>query len=73
MACVGLNRSLLACDAQVGYGWMYGTAIVSGSWVVLAVALGSHLSQLMFLALVETPHIEVRADLEQSRSPAVQP
>lgn len=42
---------------QVGYVWMYASAFAKFSPIVLACALGTHLAQMAFLAVVETPHI----------------
>lgn len=42
----------------VGYGWAYAVGLLSRSYVVLALAMGSHLWQMFFLQFVETPHIE---------------
>ena len=42
----------------LGYGWMYGSAIISGSFPVLALAMFSHLFQMLFLGYVEDPHIQ---------------
>ena len=41
----------------VGYGWMYGMALMTGSSHVAALAFGSHFMQIGFLILVEDPHI----------------
>jgi phosphatidylethanolamine N-methyltransferase len=41
----------------VGYGWMYGCALVTGSAHVTALAFASHLMQIGFLVFVEDPHI----------------
>jgi len=41
----------------VGYGWMYGLALMTGSSHVAALAFGSHFLQIGFLVLVEDPHI----------------
>lgn len=37
---------------------MYGAALISRSYAVLAFTLATHLTQMVFLATVETPHIE---------------
>ncbi|GBG27905.1 Phosphatidylethanolamine N-methyltransferase [Hondaea fermentalgiana] len=42
----------------VGYGWMYGCALLSRSYQVLACAMGFHFSQLIFLILIEAPHVD---------------
>ena len=42
----------------VGYAWMYGCAMISGSFQVLALAMFSHLMQMLFLGYVEDPHIQ---------------
>ncbi|KNC55131.1 phosphatidylethanolamine methyltransferase [Thecamonas trahens ATCC 50062] len=42
----------------VGYGFYYGLALMSHSYTVLYVSLLGHIAQLVFLALVETPHID---------------
>lgn len=41
----------------VGYGWMYGLALMTGSSHVAALAFGSHFLQILFLIVVEDPHI----------------
>jgi len=42
----------------VGYGWAYATGLFSRSYTILALAMASHLAQMLFLYFVETPHIE---------------
>ena len=42
----------------VGYGWMYGCALITRSSDVTVLALGSHLLQIGFLVFVEDPHIQ---------------
>ena len=41
----------------VGYGWMYGLSLMTGSSHVAALAFASHFMQIGFLILVEDPHI----------------
>ena len=41
----------------VGYAWMYGLSILSGSFQVLTLTMISHCLQLFFLAYCEEPHI----------------
>jgi len=48
----------------VGYAWMYGTSMLSGSYQVLALAMFSHLFQMVFLTYVEDPHIQRTYGLE---------
>lgn len=43
---------------SVGYAWAYAVGLFTRSYVVLAVAMGSHMAQMIFLMLAETPHIE---------------
>ena len=40
------------------YGWTYSVGLMSRSYKVLVLAMASHLAQMIFLSLVETPHIE---------------
>eukprot|EP00761_Pharyngomonas_kirbyi_P000699 gb/GECH01000699.1/.p1 GENE.gb/GECH01000699.1/~~gb/GECH01000699.1/.p1 ORF type:complete len:624 (+),score=118.98 gb/GECH01000699.1/:1-1872(+) len=42
----------------VGYAFYYGSAIITSSYTVLYVSLTAHILQLIFLAFVESPHIE---------------
>ncbi|VDB92196.1 unnamed protein product [Peniophora sp. CBMAI 1063] len=42
----------------VGYAWLYGLALLAGSYPVLLTALAAHAAQFAFLALFENPHIE---------------
>lgn len=42
----------------VGYSFYYGCAILSRSYTVLYVSVIAHVAQLLFLVLVENPHIE---------------
>eukprot|EP01113_Clastostelium_recurvatum_P001576 TRINITY_DN10642_c0_g1_i5.p1 TRINITY_DN10642_c0_g1~~TRINITY_DN10642_c0_g1_i5.p1 ORF type:complete len:772 (-),score=167.47 TRINITY_DN10642_c0_g1_i5:94-2361(-) len=42
----------------IGYGFYYGTALLSQSTTVLYVSLFAHFCQLLFLSLVEDPHIQ---------------
>jgi len=42
----------------VGYAWMYGFALASKSYEVCAVALLSHIFQILFLMYIENPHID---------------
>ncbi|CAN8073889.1 unnamed protein product [Agarophyton chilense] len=42
----------------VGYAAYYGAALICRSHVLLAVSLLAHMAQLLFLALVEEPHIQ---------------
>eukprot|EP01128_Nolandella_sp_AFSM9_P007229 TRINITY_DN3904_c0_g1_i1.p1 TRINITY_DN3904_c0_g1~~TRINITY_DN3904_c0_g1_i1.p1 ORF type:complete len:600 (-),score=134.46 TRINITY_DN3904_c0_g1_i1:39-1817(-) len=41
----------------VGYSFYYGMSFITGSWVVLVVSLLAHMLQLLFLVVVEDPHI----------------
>lgn len=50
----------------VGYGWAYAVGLFSRSYTVLALAMGSHLCQMLFLQFVETPHIEKLYGTESS-------
>lgn len=50
----------------VGYGWAYAVGLLSRSYAVLALAMGSHLCQMLFLQFVETPHIEKLYGTESS-------
>jgi len=43
----------------IGYGWTYGCAILARSFTVLACVLVFHFSQLLFLVIVESPHVEL--------------
>ena len=42
----------------IGYAFMYGFALLSRSYMVLYVGLFGHACQMIFLVLVENPHIE---------------
>ena len=56
----------------VGYGWAYAVGLFSRSYAVLALAMGSHLCQMLFLQFVETPHIEKLYGSESSKDPSKQ-
>ena len=47
----------------IGYGWTYGCAILARSSTVLAVGMAFHLSQLLFLILVEEPHVKKQQEM----------
>ncbi|TPX15096.1 uncharacterized protein E0L32_004926 [Thyridium curvatum] len=62
---------------SIGYAGYYGISMMAASYDVLFISIGAHLSQLIFLAVVENPHIEktynppqprVRANSERSDS-----
>ncbi|KAH3743594.1 Phosphatidylethanolamine N-methyltransferase [Pelomyxa schiedti] len=42
----------------IGYAFFYGFALLTHSYIVLYVSLAAHVCQLVFLALVETPHMK---------------
>uniref|UniRef100_A0A6B2L0I3 Phosphatidylethanolamine N-methyltransferase n=1 Tax=Arcella intermedia TaxID=1963864 RepID=A0A6B2L0I3_9EUKA len=42
----------------VGYAFYYGCSLITESYTVFYVSLFAHISQLLFLSLVENPHIE---------------
>jgi phosphatidylethanolamine N-methyltransferase len=54
----------------VGYAWMYGGALWSGSLQVLGLTMFSHLAQMGFLMYVENPHIQrtYGVEFEEKRS-----
>jgi phosphatidylethanolamine N-methyltransferase len=52
----------------VGYAWMYGSAMISGSFQVLALTMFSHLMQMGFLGYVEDPHIQRTYGVEFEKS-----
>ncbi|KAI0028570.1 phospholipid methyltransferase-domain-containing protein [Vararia minispora EC-137] len=43
---------------SVGYAWIYGLSLISGSYPVLLVSITAHAAQFAFLAFFENPHIE---------------
>eukprot|EP00941_MAST-03F_sp_MAST-3F-sp1_P006443 g6443.t1 len=42
----------------IGYGWTYGAALLSRSYVVFSLAVVCHIFQMIFLHCFEEPHIE---------------
>lgn len=42
----------------LGYSFFYGAALICNSYAVFAVSLVAHVAQMLFLMLVENPHIE---------------
>ena len=52
----------------VGYAMHYGAALITRSYTILVLALWIHLSQLLFLVLVENPHIEKIYGLEKNEA-----
>lgn len=60
----------------VGYSFYYGTSILTRSYTILYISVIAHISQLVFLVLVENPHIErtygkMTDDVEKSERDAV--
>jgi len=54
----------------IGYTFYYGASLLSQSYTVLYVSLLGHFCQLLFLGLVENPHIErIYGDMVQDKSP----
>ena len=54
----------------IGYSFMYGFALLSRSYTVLYVGLFGHACQLIFLVLVENPHIDkIYAGIQASLTP----
>ena len=43
---------------SIGYAGYYGISMMAGSYAVLSVSIAAHLAQMIFLVLVENPHIE---------------
>jgi len=53
----GIYRFLNNPDAVTGYAGQYGLALMAQSWEIFAVALVSHGLNILFLHLVEAPHM----------------
>lgn len=43
---------------SLGYGWYYGMTLLAKSYTVFYMGLGAHFSQLLFLVLIELPHVK---------------
>ncbi|KAJ1918994.1 phosphatidylethanolamine N-methyltransferase [Mycoemilia scoparia] len=43
---------------SIGYAGYYGGSLITGSYTLFYVSLAAHISQFLFLSLVENPHIE---------------
>lgn len=56
----GIYRYLNNPDSSLGMAAHYGLALISGSWVVLLVAIFSHLCTKAFERFVEIPHMRSR-------------
>lgn len=54
----GIYRFLNNPDCVTGYAGQYGLALIAQSWEVFFVALVSHILNILFLNLVEIPHME---------------
>jgi len=54
----GIYRFLNNPDAVTGYAGQYGLALIAQSYEVFALALGSHLLNVVFIQLVEVPHMQ---------------
>jgi len=55
----GIYRYLNNPDSVTGFAAFYGFFLISGSYTVLALAILSHISHLLFLTYVEVPHMKV--------------
>jgi len=60
----GIYRFLNNPDCVTGYAGLYGLALMTRSWTVFGLAVMSHLMNVLFLNLVEIPHMNT---LYQSR------
>jgi len=54
----GIYRFLNNPDAVTGYAGQYGLALMAQSWPIFFLALGSQLLNVLFLNLVEIPHMQ---------------
>ncbi|ORC84460.1 phosphatidylethanolaminen-methyltransferase-lik e protein [Trypanosoma theileri] len=52
----------------VGYAFMYGVPLMAKSYTLFYLSIFGHLSQLLFLALVENPHIDRTYNVMRSRT-----
>ena len=53
----GIYRFLNNPDCVTGYAGQYGLALICQSWVVFTLAAFSHICHIIFLNLVEIPHM----------------
>jgi phosphatidylethanolamine N-methyltransferase len=53
----GIYRFLNNPDAVLGYAGHYGSALICQSWTIFFLALFSHMLQIIFVNLVEIPHM----------------
>lgn len=54
----GIYRFVNNPDCVIGYAGQYGLALLAQSWPVFFLALGSHVANILFLNLVEIPHMQ---------------
>jgi hypothetical protein len=54
----GIYRFLNNPDCVTGYAGLYGLALISQSWLLFSIAVGSQTANLIFVYLVEIPHME---------------
>lgn len=51
----------------VGYLFMYGTALMAQSWLILYASVFAHVLQFLFLVYVENPHIDKTYNVEKAK------
>ncbi len=64
----GIYRFLNNPDAMTGYAGLYGLALLSQSYYVLALAMASQVMNMLFVNLVEVPHMRKLYDSSEFRS-----
>jgi len=63
----GIYRFLNNPDAVTGYAGLYGIALITHSWTLFILALSSQLANMLFVNLVEVPHMKKLYDAENVR------
>lgn len=66
----GAYRFLNNPDCVTGYAGQYGLALIAQSWPIFFLALGSHVLNILFLNLVEIPHMNKLYSQKELRSDA---
>ena len=66
----GIYRFLNNPDAVTGYAGQYGLALMAQSWPIFFLALGSHVLNILFLNLVEIPHMNKLYSKKEMRTEA---
>ena len=60
----GIYRFLNNPDAMTGYAGLYGLAIIAQSWTVFALAAAAQMANMVFVNMVEVPHMRRLYDVK---------